>query len=57
MKGEKKKSFKFVDILVKQYKSPFNLTKFLKKKIQILLSGNFDIFNKSFPSQSCWDSL
>ena len=55
MKGEKK-SLKFVDILVKQYKSQFNLTKFLKK-IQILLSGNFDIFNKSFPSQSCWDSL
>ena len=48
----RKISWKFVYILAKQYRTPFNLTNFLDKK------KHFDIFILGrFRSKTCWDIL
>ena len=48
----KKNSWKFVYILAKECRSPFNLTNFFDKNFKILISRRFEIFTKT-----CLDTL
>ena len=52
-----KKSWKFVYILPKQRRSPFNLTDFFDQKFKILISRIFEIFAKNTLSKTCWVTL
>ena len=48
----RKISWKFVYILAKQYRSPFDLTNFFETKNPKI----FEVFTKSFLSKTCWET-